>query len=53
MQAQQADETDPATGAQPRVTGRLASAGRATAKWVMYFAISFGLTAGFLILAHT
>jgi hypothetical protein len=52
MQTQQADEMTTETVASPRVAGRLASAGRATAKWVMYFAISFALTAGFLILAH-
>jgi len=28
------------------------AAGRATAKWVMYFAVSFGLVAGFLFLAQ-
>ena len=52
MQMQQVDETASATVAPPRVAGRLASAGRATAKWIVYFAVSFGLTAGFLILAH-
>ena len=52
MQTQQADEMATATVAPSRAMGKLASAGRATAKWVMYFAISFGLTAGFLILAH-
>jgi hypothetical protein len=52
MRTQQADETVTATVASPRIMGRLASAGRSTAKWVMYFAISFALTAGFLILAH-
>jgi hypothetical protein len=52
MRTQQADELATAIAAQPRAMGRLASAGRTTAKWVMYFAISFGLTAGFLILAH-
>jgi hypothetical protein len=52
MQMQQVDEMAPATVTPPRAIGRLASAGRATAKWVVYFAISFGLTAGFLILAH-
>ena len=52
MQTQQADEMATMTVAPPRAMGRLASAGRTTAKWVMYFAISFALTAGFLILAH-
>jgi hypothetical protein len=49
---QQADEMVTTAVARPHAKGRLASAGRTTARWVTYFAISFGLTAGFLILAH-
>jgi hypothetical protein len=41
-----------ATVGPSRAMGKLATAGRATAKWVMYFAISFGLTAVLLILVH-
>ncbi len=52
MHTRQAEEMATATVAPPRAMGKLASAGRATAKWAMYFAISFALTAGFLILAH-
>jgi len=31
---------------------RMLSAGRLAAQWVMYFSVSFALTAGALLLAH-
>jgi hypothetical protein len=52
MQTQQAEDLAVERVVPPRGMARLASAGKATAKWAMYFAISFTLMAGFLILAH-
>jgi hypothetical protein len=52
MQTPQMEDLSTETVVLPHGMARLASAARTTAKWVMYFAISFALMAGFLVLAH-
>lgn len=44
-------QDDPAEEA-PVQRSRLLVAGRATARWILAFGLSFGVTAGVLILAH-
>jgi hypothetical protein len=52
MQAWQLNDATALAAMPSRRLERLVSAGRSTARWIVYFAISFALTAGVLILAH-